>query len=592
MKKLKLYIIFSSVCLLLHTPCFSQNKDSLWAIYRNTAEADTNRLKAINEIANLYRDNNPSTAIVLAQQELRLAEKIHQKKYIGKALNFIGVLNKNKGIYPTALEYFLKALKLFEEVNAKKDIGNCYANIGNVYYDQTEYIKALSYYGKALKVREEIKDKRGVAICYGNFGNVYSSKGDFEKALEYDLKSLKMREEIGDKQGQAFCYNNIGIIYKNKKDNNKALKCYFKCLKIIKEVGDKQGIGYCFNNIGNTFIDLVNYKLALQYCDSSLQFLTEIGDIYGERTAYENLSNIYAKTNRYKEAYTNYVKFKTLTDSIFNTENSEQMGDMKTSFEVDKKESELKAKADTQRALTAEEEKRQNVIIYAVAGLLLLVIIFSLFLYKRYVFAKKQKQTIEYLFKEVHHRVKNNLQVITSLLNLQKNYIEDKKILAIFQDCQNRIYAMSAIHEKLYENNALSNINVKNYIENLIIQLIDTYQLTSFDVKYQIDVNIDPLDLDTLIPIGLLTNEIISNSLKYAFPGHDKNNVITFKLQKNTSDSFIITIGDNGKGFETELNEKHSTFGLELIAILASQLHGTIRQLPEHGTMYEISCRL
>ena len=200
----------------------------------------------------------------------------------------------------------------------------------------------------------------------------------------------------------------------------------------------------------------------------------------------------------------------------------------------------------------------------------------------------KQKQEIEYLFKEVHHRVKNNLQVINSLLNLQKFYIDDKKMLDIFQDCQNRIYTMSVIHEKLYENNALSSINFNEYIKNLIKQLVDTYQL-DYPIKYHVEVNIDKLDLDTMIPVGLLINEVISNSLKYAFSSKQNNNVITFKMKKNENNSYTMVIGDNGIGSKIGLNDAHTTFGLELIKTLTEQLHGTIKQLPVEGTMYEIN---
>ncbi|HTA63023.1 MAG TPA: tetratricopeptide repeat protein [Bacteroidia bacterium] len=585
----KSLIIFSFILFLFPSFCSAQNKDSLWAIYNNKSQADTTRLIALYSLANSYLDNNPYTSIVFAQLELQLAEKTNQPKYKGKALNLIGVLHKNKGLYPSALDYFLKALNIFESIKDNRGRGNCYANIGNVYYEQTQFTKALLYYKKSLKARQDAGDKNRIASSYGDLGNVYSGMADFETALKYHNIALKIRQEMGDKQGEGYCYNNIGVVYKNKADYNNALQNYFKCLDALRQVDDKKGVTYCYNNIGNTYIDLKNYKLALLYCDSSLQTVKPLGDINAERTAYQNLAQVYVKTGKYKEAYEYQTKFKELTDSIFNEENSKQLGDMKTSFEVERAETELNAKADKQEAILLEEEKRQQIIIYASITLLLIVLIFSFFLYKRVKATNKQKQTIEHLFKEVHHRVKNNLQVIASLLNLQKAYINDTKILDIFQDCQNRVYAMATIHEKLYEQHALSNISFNDYIKNLITQLIETYKL-KFNVKYNLEVDIDSFDLDTLIPIGLLTNEIISNSLKYAFSETDENPAITFKLLKTPQpNSFTMLIGDNGKGSQVGLDDHHTSFGMELIKILTAQLHGTIKQLPGKGTMYQIN---
>lgn len=198
-----------------------------------------------------------------------------------------------------------------------------------------------------------------------------------------------------------------------------------------------------------------------------------------------------------------------------------------------------------------------------------------------------QKQTIDFLFKEVHHRVKNNMQVIISLINLQKNYIDNDKMLEVLQDCQNRIYAMAGIHEKLYKHNRLSSVSVKDYIKNLIIQLIDTYQLR-FKIRLDVEIDIEELDLDILVPIGLLSNEIISNTLKYAFTEIEGDNVITFKLNKTKNNQFTLLIGDNGKGSTIHLNSENTGFGMDLITILTSQVNGTIKQLPVKGTMYEI----
>ncbi|HXD92551.1 MAG TPA: tetratricopeptide repeat protein, partial [Bacteroidia bacterium] len=192
---------------------------------------------------------------------------------------------------------------------------------------------------------------------------------------------------------------------------------------------------------------LANYKLAIQYCDSELTLCKQIGDIDGEREAYENLAKTYSKTGRYKEAYENHVKFKTLTDSIFNADNSKQLGDLKTKFEVEKKETELKIKSDAEqeklKAVAGEEKKRQQVIIASVAGVLLIVIMFSLFLYKRFKITQRQKSIIEKqkvlvdkAYEELHEKNKEVMDSIRYAKRIQTALITSEKY---FENAFNRL---------------------------------------------------------------------------------------------------------------------------------------------------------
>ncbi|HWY34332.1 MAG TPA: tetratricopeptide repeat protein, partial [Nitrosopumilaceae archaeon] len=147
--------------------------DSLWDVYNNKRQADTNRLKAIHDISRSFVGKNPDTVIILAGQELKLAQQSKQKKYEGKAFNIIGVAYRNKSDFPKALEYYLMAIQPFKEIEDKQGIGNCYGNIGLVYQYQSNYPKSLEYYFKSLKITEEISDKKGMGNCYNNIGNVY-----------------------------------------------------------------------------------------------------------------------------------------------------------------------------------------------------------------------------------------------------------------------------------------------------------------------------------------------------------------------------------------------------------------------------------
>ena len=410
------FFLFFSLIICLSVQVFSQNIDSLWKVYNNKAIADSNRLKAIQGIVSFYRDNNPDTAIILAGQELKLAQTSGLRKYEGSALNFIGFAFMNKGNYPKALAYYLKALKIREEIGDKKGMGGSYGNVGIVYQNQSNYLKALEYYQKSLQLRKESGDKNGEGNCYNNIGTAYKELANYSKALEYDFKALKVYKEIPNKTGIGNCYNNIGIVYRQQANYPKALEYHIKALAMGEEISDKRLVGLSYGNLGNLYNKLPDYKLAIVYSDSELLVCKTIGDVEGAREAYENLAEAYGKTGHYKEAFENHVKFKALTDSVFNADNSKQLGDLKTQFEVDKKEAELKAKADAQQAINAEEKKRQQFVMYVVVAVLLLVFVFSVFLYRRVKMTQKQKHIIELQ----KHMVEEHQKEIIDSINYAK----------------------------------------------------------------------------------------------------------------------------------------------------------------------------
>lgn len=196
----------------------------------------------------------------------------------------------------------------------------------------------------------------------------------------------------------------------------------------------------------------------------------------------------------------------------------------------------------------------------------------------------KQKEEKEILLKEIHHRVKNNLQVINSLINLQSGNVKDPEALSIFEECKNRIKSISLIHESLYKSNQVSQINLRDYLSMMVKSLIDTYRIDK-NIELKTDLNIHYLNLNTILPLGLMLNEIISNSLKYAFPDR-KDGEIYIQL-KADGEFYELTIGDNGIGYKGDPFEgDHPTLGLELVKILADQLDGTIQKMSVEGTYY------
>jgi two-component sensor histidine kinase/ligand-binding sensor domain-containing protein len=200
---------------------------------------------------------------------------------------------------------------------------------------------------------------------------------------------------------------------------------------------------------------------------------------------------------------------------------------------------------------------------------------------------EKERDTKELLLREIHHRVKNNLQIISSLLSLQSRYIQDQKSIALFDESQNRIRSMSLIHEKMYQSKDLSSVNIEEYIKDLTGSLIRTYQLSQ-NIKLDLKINVDTFESDTLTPLGLMINEVISNSLKYAFEENTTGTIIIY-INRLEPHKFEMLLGDDGVGIPDEKFASGNTFGTELILTLTEQLDGTIERIKEmKGTMYKV----
>ncbi|MCW6050954.1 PAS domain S-box protein [Lyngbya sp. CCAP 1446/10] len=195
----------------------------------------------------------------------------------------------------------------------------------------------------------------------------------------------------------------------------------------------------------------------------------------------------------------------------------------------------------------------------------------------------------EVLLKEIHHRVKNNMQVISSLLQLQAQYIEDEPTLALFEESQTRIHSMALIHEQLYQSENLDRIDLPPYVENLVANLYQSF--SSGNTSIQFNINVDPisLNIETAIPCGLIINELVSNSLKYAFT-KSLAGEININFHEITSQQFHLSIQDNGRGFPAGFDvENTETLGLRLVRMLTCQLDGTLVIDSECGICYDIS---
>lgn len=367
--------------------------DSLISVLQ-IAKTDTAKVNILNDISWKYTNTgNYEQAMQYADEALNQAKIINYKKGIAHAYNNLGIIYVYQGNYEKALENNLNSLKIKEDIGDKIGIAGSLTNIGNIYESQGNYKKALENQLKALKIKEEIDDKQGMSRSYNNIGGLYYNQGNYDKALENHLKSLTIKEEFGDKKGIASSYISIGLVYLAKKDFPKALEYQIKSLEINEQIGNESGKAICNLNIGSVYIQQNKPEEAYQYLDKALTMFKGIGYKNGIKNTYYTLSELFVKNQDYKQAYEYYKQYSDIKDTLLNEASSKQMAEMNIRFESEKKEKQI--------AISASESKRKNIVIGSSIVVLIITILFSVFLFKRFRIEKKQKRTIESKNKEI-----------------------------------------------------------------------------------------------------------------------------------------------------------------------------------------------
>lgn len=362
--------------------------------------------------------SNYSSALTNYEIALAIYSKIGDKIGTAQAYNSIGNIYERQGKYPEALKFFLSSLKLYLEAGNKKGEASAYANMGLVYVNQNNFSDALKNDIASLKIYEAMGDKNGQAIANLNIGNVYATQNNFKEALKYFLVSLKISEEVGNKINIANLTANIGLIYQLDGNYNEAIKSYKKSLSFYEEVGSKSGIAVCYGNMGEALIGQKNYSEARKYLNKGIDLARQIGDKECLKNAYIAFTQMDSITGNYRGAYENHKKYILYRDSLNNEETRNMTIQNQMTFDFEKKEAiataEHKKELENQQSLSEERNRKQKTIITFVIAGLLLVLIFSGFVFRSLQTTRKQKNIIE--------EQKN-------IVELQKKQVEEQKIL-------------------------------------------------------------------------------------------------------------------------------------------------------------------
>jgi len=269
-----------------------------------------------------------------------------------------------------------------------------------------------------------------------------------------------------------------------------------------------------------------------------------------------------------------------MRDSTASLASDAAMSELRTKYETDQKEATI--------ALQEAQIGQQRTVQWLTFGVLALLALFAFSSYRNAQSRKKTNALLsaknaenELLLKEIHHRVKNNLEVVSSLLALQSAQVEDSKVKDAMREGQNRVHSIGIVHQKLYQGANLGAVEMKDYFLNLSDNILDTFGADD-RVRVECAMNQLELDIDTAVPLGLIVNEILTNSLKYAFPEGRKGK-IEIKLEKTDDDVLRLAIIDDGVG-KGQAPAEGTGFGGQLVALLAQQLRGKLSEETVKGT--------
>jgi two-component system, sensor histidine kinase PdtaS len=568
---------------------FGQSEKLVDSLKVQLEKSSGNEKEKIRLLLNLAFYSNPTDGLNFAQNALSLASQSGNFEYEALAWEIIGTKNRLMGNNLLATDAQIKASKIYHKHNMKEKEATIYLLLGANFGNDNDFTNSLKYLNSALGITIETKDTFRTIIAYTNLGETYRKMGEYETALHYFNLGIQNFSDDIPEDTKAILTGNKGLVYsaQNKIDSaklylNKAIGFFEESNDVYMLTFYKGELGLIQARKGNRHegekILLECYNMAYR-----ANLKEQIRDV----SLY--LSEFYEKEGRFGESLTYHKKFKSYNDSLKNIENVRALEQLQSNFELGKKEEEI---SNLNRIY-----KLQRNFTFSLAIAIGAVLLFLIFLYRVNRIIKQnnielteQKKLIEkreqekaLLLKELNHRVKNNLQMVSSLLSLQARQLKGHPSSEVLLSGKYRVEALTLIHQKLYRDDVDTNIDIKGYIDELTRNLV-----LNFGEEFNLSLNLSSfvMNIDKAIPFGLIVNEIVTNSLKYGKPT-DFRPQLWITLAESPL-GIILSIRDNGNGLPEGFEwEKSKSFGLKLVHSLVSQLGGKLNYSNENGSRWE-----
>lgn len=501
--------------------------------------------------------------------------------YYTYALNTISGYYLNIGDAEQALEYGHKQLETAIELKDTVSISNSYTMLCAIYEMQNNIPEAIKYAQKALQLNEQTNNIINRTIVLSNMASLLLKANQPQEALSYCHQSIY----YGDIAFKAV--RNVAITFMlagechTQLNNFDSAKYYLrKADRYIENIASPQSKVKLWMLYANAFRATDNYQKAIDYLDKAIQLAKESNLLKLYSEALKSHSTFSAKVGNYQDAYTYLKGYNEINDSLTNTNIQSTVANLREKYESDKKDERI-----------AQQKRDNKLLTFGIA----IVFIFTILILTQYLQQRRANKTIQqqsekltFLMKELHHRVKNNLQIISSLLSLQSFRIKDSTASKAVREGQQRIEAMSMIHQRLYTRENITEINIKEFITDLVDSLQNAYGFGQNDITINLDIDNELMNVDQAIPLSLIINELVTNAFKYAYD--DNNNPkLTINLNRKGND-LKIKVADNGKGLNIEKWEgKDGSFGKELIQTFVQQLNGYLDLIVNNGTEFTLT---
>jgi two-component sensor histidine kinase len=567
-------------------------------------------------LGDLYQvDEDYPKALQHLRQALAAFDSAKYTKVQG-VYTLMGNIYVGQGDFRQGLSYGLLALETAESVG-DTSLQLCQINngIGRTFVRLNERQKATAYFNQALKIGEKYKDTGAVYVVAANMANNWANLGNAHEALRI-LKNVS--EKYGKPSDPTVAFNMIrGYItsYSLLKQYDKAESYCNELLRMLdqKELGVFTPIEV-YAVLIKFYISSKQYALAVKYLDKHKKLSEQKNDFSLMAANHQLRFMLDTAQHNYRAAVDHLLNYNRLNDSSFNETKSKQIAELQIQYETEKKEKDILVKNQSIQILTKQDELQksklqQGAILRNIsfAVVVLLIIIVAL-LYGRYRLKQRTNRKLElqqeeiakqnlslqhlvnekdWLVKEIHHRVKNNLQTVMGLLGTQSGYLKNDVAINAINDSQRRIQTMSLIHQRLYQSNNLSAIRMKDYIHELADSLSDSFDVGN-RIRFNLDIEPIELDLAHCIPLGLILNEAITNSFKYAFPGK-QDGTISISLKNISVDTFLLTIRDNGAGLPNGFNiNRSNSMGMNLMSGLSQEIGAAFTVASDNGTQVDV----